>query len=47
LKISGNIIDIENRRIFKGEIEIDGKQIKEVREKSVVPDHYLLPGFIF
>jgi adenine deaminase len=46
LKISGNIIAIENRTIFKGEIEIEGGRIKDIVEKSIVPDHFLLPGFI-
>jgi adenine deaminase len=45
-KISGNIIDIENETIFKGEIEIEAGRIKSVITKSDAPDQYVLPGFI-
>jgi adenine deaminase len=46
VKISGHIIDIENQRIFKGEVEISGSTILSITEKEEVADQYLLPGFI-
>jgi adenine deaminase len=45
-KIAGNIIDIPNRRIFKGEITIENERIINIRAVENAPDHYILPGFI-
>jgi len=44
--ISGNIIDIVQRKIFKGEIEIDDGIIIFVKEKDKVQNQYILPGFV-
>lgn len=44
--ISGNIIDVRNRRIFKGEIEVQNGKITTINEKKKVEDKYILPGFI-
>lgn len=46
VKITGHIIDIENERIYDGEIEISNGRIARITEKTVVADQYLLPGFI-
>lgn len=46
MKISGHIVDIPNRRIFKGEVAIDNGHILKITEKDDVVDQYLLPGFI-
>lgn len=46
MKISGQIIDIENQRIYKGEIKVEGGVIKSIVEKPDVEDQYILPGFI-
>lgn len=46
MKVSGHIIDIDKKRIFKGEVEIDGGKIIAINEKDSVDDQYLLPGFI-
>lgn len=46
MKISGQIIDIENQRIYKGEVEVEGGIIKSIEEKADVDDQYILPGFI-
>ncbi|MBI9038237.1 MAG: adenine deaminase [Bacteroidales bacterium] len=44
--VSGNIIDIVNREIFQGTLNIkNGKVIDIIREK-VEDDHYILPGLI-
>jgi adenine deaminase len=42
----GNIIDIHRRRIFAGEILIEGKEIIEIQEKQDVDDIYIMPGLI-
>lgn len=46
MKVSGHIIDIRNRRIFKGEITTAGKRIAEIRETDEVTNQYILPGFV-
>jgi len=45
-KVSGNIIDIHNRKIFGGEIIIDKGKITEIKERKPVPDLYIMPGLI-
>ena len=44
--IQGNIVDIQNKRIFKGEVEILDKKIKCIRESNHTIENYILPGFI-
>lgn len=44
--VSGNIIDVVKKRIFKGSIEIHNGKIIRIIEKSVDESHYILPGFI-
>ena len=46
MKISGKIVDIHNRKIFGGEIEIVGKKIGGIIEKENIPDVYIMPGLI-
>ena len=46
MKIAGHIIDLAGKRIFKGEIEVEGNKVKDIRERNDVPDQYILPGFI-
>ena len=46
MKLKGNIIDIPNKRIFKGEIIIDNGKISNIIEKDCKENHYILPGFI-
>jgi adenine deaminase len=46
LKLAGHIIDIPGKRIFKGEIEIEGTRLKDIRETDDVPNQFILPGFI-
>lgn len=45
-KIEGNIVDIENRKIIKGEIIIENGIIKEINEKDTSSDFFILPGLI-
>ena len=44
--VQGNIVNIQNKRIFKGEIEIENDRIKEIREVNHTLEHYILPGFV-
>jgi len=46
LTIRGNIIDVVNENIFKGEIEISDGIIKSVTKKDVSEDCYIIPGLI-
>lgn len=43
---SGNIIDLYNRKIFKGTIVVKNGFISEIREEYTDSDVYFLPGFI-
>ena len=44
--LKGNIVDIPNRKIFKGEIAIENGLIKSITEKDCEENHYILPGFV-
>ena len=44
--LRGNIVDILNRRIFKGEITIENGKISSVVENDCSEEHFILPGFI-
>lgn len=44
--LKGNIINIKNRNIFKGEVHIENGKIKTIIEKHCEENHYILPGFI-
>lgn len=44
--VSGHIIDIEHRRIFKGTITVQDGFISSIIESEDVPDQFILPGFI-
>jgi len=46
MKLQGNIVDIENQRIFKGEIIVENDKIVSIEEKSHYVETYILPGFI-
>lgn len=46
MKLQGQIIDIQNKRIFKGEITIENGKIKSIKEKEHDVSHYILPGFV-
>lgn len=46
MKLKGNIVDISNRRIFKGEITVENGKIKSIEEKDCEENHYILPGFV-
>lgn len=46
MKISGQIVDIHNRRIFSGEITIANGKITSVEPKETTGKQYILPGFV-
>ncbi len=46
MQIQGKIIDILNRRIYKGELTVKEGKIIAITEKDHAIDTYLLPGFI-
>lgn len=46
MQISGQIVDIENRRIFSGEITVENGKIKSIAEKGHGIKNYILPGFV-
>ena len=46
MKLQGNIVDVLNKRIFKGSIEIENGKIKTIVEENNNIENYILPGFI-
>jgi len=44
--IQGQIVDIQNKRIFSGEININSGKIQSITEKEHDVKHYILPGFV-
>ena len=44
--ISGNIIDLENQRIFKGTIHVKNGKIVDIEENENTNSQYILPGFV-
>jgi len=46
MKLQGQIVDIQNKRIFKGEVTIQNGKIKSIEEQLHNVNHFILPGFI-
>ena len=46
MQIQGQIVDIENRRIYAGEITVENGKITSIIEKNHNVQHYIMPGFI-
>jgi len=44
--VQGNIVDIKNRRIYKGEVEVKNGKIVSVKEANHNHENYILPGFV-
>ena len=42
----GQIVDIKNRRIYKGEITHEHGKIVSIIEKEHDVNHYIMPGFV-
>lgn len=46
MTLKGNIVDIHNKRIYKGEITFVNGKIATIVEKEHDVNHYILPGFV-
>jgi len=46
MNVKGNIVDILNKRIFKGEVVIENGHIVAIREVNHSEENYILPGFV-
>ncbi|WP_369995457.1 adenine deaminase [Winogradskyella sp.] len=46
MTLKGNIVDIQNKIIYKGEITIENGKIKSIEKKDCEENHYILPGFV-
>lgn len=44
--VQGNIVDIQKRRIYKGEIIIEDGKISSIQESNHSVDNFILPGFV-
>jgi len=44
--IKGNIVDIPNRKVFKGEIITSNGKIISIRKSNHSTENYILPGFV-
>ena len=44
--IQGNIVDILNKKIFKGEIVVEEGKVKSITESNHNVENYILPGFV-
>jgi len=45
-RLQGQIVDIKNKRIFKGEVSISDGKIIAIEEKEHDVENYILPGFV-
>jgi adenine deaminase len=46
MQIQGQIVDIENKRIYAGEITVENGKITSIIEKNHEVKNYIMPGFI-
>ncbi len=46
MTLQGNIVDIVNKKIFKGEVEVENGRIKSIKKSDHTIDTYILPGFV-
>jgi len=46
MKLQGQIVDIENKRIYKGEVTVKNDKIVSIIEKEHDVNHYIMPGFV-
>jgi adenine deaminase len=46
MEITGNIVDVVNKRIYKGSIRVSNGKIVEIKEENVAENHFILPGLI-
>ena len=46
MQIQGQIVDIQNKRIYSGEVTVENGKIVSISEKEHNNKNYILPGFI-
>ncbi|TXG35280.1 adenine deaminase [Seonamhaeicola maritimus] len=46
MRLQGNIVDIHNKRIFKGEITVENDKIIAIEEKENDSEYFIIPGFV-
>ena len=46
MQIQGQIVDIQNRKIYSGEITVENGKITSILPKEHNVKNYILPGFI-
>lgn len=46
LRLTGQVVDIEGRRIYGGEVIVEGGIVRDIRPVAEAETHYILPGFI-
>ncbi len=46
MKVVGQIVDIKNRRIYPGEVEVANGKIERITELADAPEQYIMPGFV-
>lgn len=46
MQIQGQIVDIQNKRIYSGEVTVENGKIKSIVEKEHNEKNYIMPGFI-
>ncbi len=46
VEISGNIVDVVNKRIYKGTVSVRNGKIIAIKEQNVSENQYILPGLI-
>ncbi|MGB1104794.1 MAG: amidohydrolase family protein, partial [Crocinitomicaceae bacterium] len=44
--VKGNIVDIRNREIYPGQIEMQSGKISAIQRVDETFDQYILPGFV-
>ena len=44
--IQGNIVDIDNKEIFKGEVQFENGKITAIRKSNHTLENYIIPGFV-
>ncbi len=46
MQIQGQIVDIQNKRIYSGEVTVENGKIKSIVEKEHNVKNYIMPGFV-
>jgi adenine deaminase len=46
MEVTGQIVDLQQRRIFPGRISIEEGKIKTIEEIQAAPEQFILPGFV-